>query len=112
MLEIIARLFFVFLAILGAVEIIRSFISWSLRTPHHKGKLYLVLSIEGHDEEAEMLLESGIEKLKWVHGEEKMLICLDRGMDEETRKICAIIAHRNPGVVVCKPEELVNILEQ
>ncbi|NLG93332.1 MAG: hypothetical protein GX485_07250 [Clostridiales bacterium] len=112
MLEIIAKLFFVFLAILGAVEIIRSFISWTLRPQHHAGKLYLVLPIEGHDEEAEMLLESSIEKLKWIRGEEKMLICLDRGMDEETRKICGIIAHRNPGVVVCKPEELANILEQ
>ncbi|MCY1714204.1 hypothetical protein [Caproiciproducens galactitolivorans] len=112
MLEIIGKLFFVFLAILGAVEIVRSFIAWLLRPTHHAGKLYLVIPIEGHDEEAEMLLESGIEKLKWIRGEEKTLVCLDKGMDEETGKVCGIIANRNPGVVICKPEELANILAE
>lgn len=111
MLEILPRIFFVLLAIIGAVEIVRNIIFWMLR-PARPGKLYLVVSVEGHDEGAEMMLESAIERLKWIRGEEKRLICLDKGMDEETNVVCRIISNRNPGVEVCKPEELPDILSQ
>lgn len=111
MLEILPRILFVLLAIIGAVEIVRIIIFWMLR-PSRPGKLYLVVSVEGHDEGAEMMLESAIERLKWIRGEEKRLICLDKGMDEETNVVCRIISNRNPGVEVCKPEELPDILSQ
>ena len=111
MLEILAKIAFVLLAIIGAAEIVRNIIFWMLR-PSRPGKLYLVVSLEGHDEGAEMLLESAIERLKWIRGDEKMLICLDNGMDEETNVVCRIISNRNPGVEVCTPEELPDILCQ
>jgi len=111
MLEILPRIFFVLLAIIGAVEIVRNIIFWMLR-PSRPGKLYLVVSVEGHDEGAEMMLESAIERLKWIRGEEKKLICLDKGMDKETDMVCRIISNRNPGVEVCTQEELPDILSQ
>ena len=110
MLEIIAKTIFVLLAIIGISEIFRVFLFWMLQS-HNRGKLYLIVSIQGHDESAEVSMESAIERLKWIHGEEKKLICLDLGMDEETMLVCKIIAHQNPGVEVCTPEELSEILE-
>lgn len=111
MLEIIAKTIFVLLAIVGIAEIFRTILVWMLQSPNH-GKLYLIISIHGHDEGAEVILESAIERLKWIRGEEKKLICLDQGMDVETRVICKIISNQNPGVEVCTPEELASILNQ
>ena len=111
MLEIIAKTIFVLLAIVGISEIFRAFLFWMLKS-HNRGKLYLIVSIHGHDESAEVSMESAIERLKWIRGEEKRLICLDKGMDDETRVICKIIAHQNPGVEVCTPQKLSEILDQ
>lgn len=111
MLEIIAKIIFVLLAIVGIADIFRTFIFWLLRTDNH-GKLYLVISIHGHDEGAEIILSNGIERLKWINGEDKKLICLDKGMDEETRKVCGIISAQNSGVEICTPQELPDILNQ
>lgn len=109
MLEIIAKTIFVLLTIVGISEIFRVFLFWMLKS-HNRGKLYLIVSFHGHDESAEVSMESAIERLKWIRGEDKKLICVDRGMDDETSMVCKIIAHQNPGVEVCTPEELPQIL--
>ncbi len=111
MLEIIGKTIFVLLAIVGITDIFRTLLFWMLQS-HNRGKLYLIISIHGHEEGAEVILESAIERLKWIRGEEKMLICLDQGMDAETRVVCKIISKQNPGVEVCTPEELPDILNQ
>ncbi len=111
MLEIIAKIIFVLLSIVGIAEIFRIFMFWLLRSDNH-GKLYLIISIHGHDEGAEITLSSAIERLKWIKGEDKKIICLNKGMDEETRKVCGIISAQNPGMEVCTPEELPDILNQ
>jgi hypothetical protein len=111
MLEIIAKIIFALLAIVGIADIFRTFIFWLLQS-NSQGKLYLIVSINGHEERAELILTSAIERLKWMKGKEKKLICLNKGMDEETKKVCGIISAQNPGVEICTPEELPNILDQ
>ena len=93
----------ILLAIVGLTEIFRLLSFRFLRT-RNRGTLYWVISFSGHDEEAELALKNALEHLRWL--------CVDRGMDEETRKVCRIISSENLDVHICKPEELAEILEQ
>ncbi len=110
MLETISTISFVLLAVVGAADLVRFLIYRTLRSKN-PGKLYLILTISGHEEGAEVMLTSAIERLKWISGEEKKLICIDDGMDEETRKVCGIISAQNPGVEICTPQELAELLD-
>ena len=89
----------ILLAIVGLTEIFRLLSFRFLRT-RNRGTLYWVISFSGHDEEAELALKNAL------------VLCVDRGMDEETRKVCRIISSENLDVHICKPEELAEILEQ
>ncbi len=111
MLETVATIAFVLLAVAGAADLVRYLAHWMLKSDN-PGKLYLVVPIKGHEEGAEMMLTSAIERLQWIAGEDKKVICMDCGMDEETRKVCRIIAAQNAGVEVCTAEELSEILGQ
>ena len=111
MLETVSTISFVLLAVVGAADLVRYLIYHMLNSNNH-GKLYLILTMQGHEEGAEIMLTSAIERLKWIAGEDKKVICVDFGMDEETGKICRIISAQNPGVEVCTPEELAELLEQ
>lgn len=102
----------ILLAIVGLTEIFRLLSFRFLRT-RNRGTLYWVISFSGHDEEAELALKNALEHLRWLDStQEKWVLCVDRGMDEETRKVCRIISSENLDVHICKPEELAEILEQ
>lgn len=109
MLETMATVAFVILAVAGAADLVRYLAHWLLKTDN-PGKLYLVVPIQGHEEKAEMMLTSAIERLQWIAGEDKKVICIDYGMDEETNKVCRIIAAQNPGLEICTPDELPEML--
>jgi hypothetical protein len=109
MLETVSTISFVLLAVVGAADLVRFLMNRMLRT-NNQGRLYLILTIHGHEEGAEIMLTSAIERLKWIAGEDKKVICVDCGMDEETRKICRIISAQNHGVEICTPDELAELL--
>lgn len=109
MLETVSTISFVLLAVVGAADLVRYVIYRLLRTKN-SGRLYLILTLHGHEEGAEIMLASAIERLSWITGENKKVICVDCGMDEETRKVCGIISARNPGVEICTPDELAELL--
>jgi hypothetical protein len=111
MLETVSTISFVLLAVVGTADLVR-FLFYRMLKSNNMGKLYLVLSIRGHEEGAEVMLTSAIERLKWMKGEDTKLICVDYDMDEETRKVCGIICAQNPGIEVCTPEELPDLLKQ
>lgn len=92
MLVFLGKVCLSLLLILGAVEAIRVFLRVLLRTGK-VGKIYFILTFRGHEEEAELALRSAAQKLKWLGGtDEKHILCLDCGMDEETREICERLA--------------------
>ncbi len=111
MLETLATIAFVLLAVAGAADLVRFLAHWLLKTDN-TGKLCLVVPIKGHEERAEMMLTGAIERLDWIGGNDHEVICIDYGMDEETNKVCRIIAAQNPCVTICTPEELPEILGQ
>lgn len=106
------KVILVLLAIVGVMELFRSFFFWLLRTKN-SGKIYWVLSFKGHDEEAEIALKNAVEKLRWFGGtQEKEVICIDRGMDEETKEVCMIVCEETPGMELVQPEEAAERLAQ
>ena len=94
MLVLLEKLCLSLLLILGAVEAIRMLLRALLRTKR-AGKIYLLLTFRGHGGEAELALRDAVQKLKWLGGrEEKQILCLDCGMDEETREVCERMAEQ------------------
>lgn len=102
----------VLLAIIGLTEVFR-LLSFRLLRAKNRGKLYWVLPFQGHEEEAELSLKNAMEHLRWLDSmQEKEVLCMDCGMDAETREICRIMSRENPEISVCTPEEVVKILGQ
>lgn len=108
-MEIIFKIIFVLFAVLGIVEAFRVFLFWLLKTDH-PGKLYLVISMSGHDEDAELVLRSACERVRWIPDNQTELIVIDRGMDEETRKICEMACDDLPEIHFCRPNEVLQII--
>lgn len=108
MFELIMKAVFVLFAVLGMAEALRLFLFWLLKSKN-PGRLYLVLSMRGHDEEAELALRSASERVKWMSGGAELLL-VDRGMDEETRKICDLASEEMPELRLCRPDEVEKII--
>lgn len=111
MFDLIMKVVFVLLAVIGMAELFRIFLFRLLKT-RNPGTLYLVISFCGHDEEAELALRSAAERLKWSGHGQARLLCVDRGMDEETRKLCELVCEENPEIIFCSDGELGKILAQ
>ncbi len=111
MLNLIAKVVFALFAVLGLVEMFRRFLFWLLRTKN-PGKFYLIVSIRGHEEEAELILRSACERLKWLPDRHAEMILVDSGMDQETRKICEMACCDLPEIHFCRPDEMNWLLSQ
>ena len=103
--EMIFKCVFAVLAVIGAAEVFRMILLRVLKTDR-PGKLLLTLSFSGHDEQAELRLRSALERAAWTAGGAQV-VCIDRGMDEETRRLCEIVCADNPGIIFCTPEDFV-----
>ncbi|HEX3016365.1 MAG TPA: hypothetical protein VHP31_00730 [Caproicibacter sp.] len=103
MLEIIFKSLFAILAIIGAVEIIRLILFRILKTDN-PGKFMLLVSFSGHDEKAEYSLRSAMERARWM-SDDVQVVCMDRGMDYDTRQVCEMVCADNPEIILCTPDE-------
>ncbi len=105
------KLIFALLAIIGIAEVGRWLWLWLLKSKK-KGKIYFVFSFHGHEKEAEVALRGAVHRLRMYGGtEEKKVLCLDRGMDEETKRVCKLTARDTQMVEICSEEELANLLK-
>lgn len=112
MLDIISKIFIVLFVIIGLTEFCRVLIMW-LYKPRHAKKLTMIVTMGGHEEDAEFIMKSAVEKLRWMGGpEQKQLICLDIGMDDETKEVCQMICSRYPFVEICNVDQLTAQVEQ
>ena len=110
MLAIICNAICIFLLIVGAVELIRILILSFLNVNSEQDSAFLVIP-KGDHEEAEYLLRNAITRAKWIEfNNDQKIICLDCGMDEETRKICESICADYEFMQICKPYELYDVL--
>ena len=109
MIEILFKIVFVLFAVLGMVEAFRVFLFWLLKT-ENPGKFYLVLFMSGHDENAELVLRSACERIRWIPDSRVELVVVDCGMDEETKEICETICADLPEIHLCSQGEVGKIL--
>ena len=119
----IGKILFVLLAIWGLVSLGHTVVRWMLRSVSQKERdFFLVVCVQGHDEEIEYLLR---QLLSHYQGDRiplgrYQILCLDRGMDSETRTICEKMAKQYPMIrivegilpkeisaIVCKEEKKV-----
>ncbi|MDR0404580.1 MAG: hypothetical protein LBH37_02105 [Oscillospiraceae bacterium] len=111
MLGIFCSVFIVILAIIGLIEIFRILVLIAFRAKD-ESSLIILVPISGHNEKAEFLLRSAVAKLKWLGtiGKQR-IICVDNGMDQQTRKICEIIKQEYEFVEICFSNEFEKILK-
>ena len=111
MLETIGSILVVLLAVVGAAQICRTLAQLVLRTKGDNNAM-MIVPISGHNEEAELLLRSAAARIQWQQGRQlQQVICLDCGMDEETREVCTRISEDYPFMEVCSVQELQARLE-
>jgi hypothetical protein len=108
MLEWFGNIVVVLLGLIGVTELVRLIVFWML-SPGRGEKMLIVVPVTGHDEEAEFVLRSAAQRAKWMGGkDEKRVLCVDCGMDEETRRICETICREYRFMEIVAPEELEN----
>lgn len=107
MLEFFFGILVIFLLILTFIEI---FIVMSASTLNTNEKLSIMLiPINGHNEQAEFILMNTIINLRFFKSyKDTIIVCLDLGMDKETRQICNIISSKYNYVYVLTPEEFLD----
>lgn len=75
-------------AVIGVVAFVRE-LTYFLFRNKSDNTVMLVTPVRGKCEDAEYMLRSAAAKIKWVsRGRYDYVICLDCGMDEETKRIC------------------------
>ncbi len=82
---------FVMLSILGLVTVVKKIVLWALRCD--EGNIITVIPIEGHCESIEYRIRCAYERANWSAANSR-IICLDKGMDKETREICHKVCER------------------
>lgn len=102
----------IILATIGLVEIVRAIVFMLFKT-REENEIMILVPIYGHNEEAEILLRSAATRVSWFSGLKKQkVVCLDLGMDSETRKICDIISTEYEFMEVYDSEQFEKILKE
>lgn len=88
MLSALLDIIFIFLSVMGLVELIRIIVCRLFTTKNDKS-IVITVYIQNNPTEAEALLRSAAAKAMWVYsGAIQKVVCLDCSSDEETSKIC------------------------
>ena len=96
MLTALRDIIFIFLSLLGLIDLFRIIVCHLFKTKSDK-KLIILVPIRSNSGDAEILLRSAAAKAMWVYcGSIERVICLDCGADEETKKICRRICDEYP----------------
>lgn len=89
--NIILTSIYVLFIILGISSFIKTVILMSLKTDDDY-KTTVIIPIKGHEEKIEFIIRSEAAKMKWNDiSDDLHLVCLDCGMDSETRRICSLM---------------------
>lgn len=93
------------LCMLGMLALLDGVTGWLL-SPEREDTLLVLVPVRGHREDAELLLRSAVHRVQRMGGrDEKILLCVDCGMDEETRCICRSLCEEE-GAELINPERI------
>lgn len=97
MLQIIFSVIALFLFVLGCVELLR-LITLAMYKTKDDDNIMLFVMLGQDSDDVEFLLRSAISKSRWMGLDYKRIICIDCGMERESRKICEIIIKDYPAI--------------
>ncbi len=104
--NIIVQGIIIVLCAIGVTEIIRSVILWLLRIKTKGDYCYIVLPLDKTCTDAENRIRAAAAQIKWSDsGGAQTIICLDCGMDEETRAVCEKTAADYDMIAILTREE-------
>lgn len=108
MVEVLLKGSVMCLATIGFVELIRICILILTETKSQRYSA-IIVPIYGHDEDVEIHLRSLIAAIRWSDScKIEQLICLDCGMDNETRIICDRLHNEYDFLQIYTPQEYLN----
>ena len=98
------------LAVVGLIEIFRAI---SLFFLDRKNSSITLIPVCGHVEDIEMVLRNAMSSAQWmgIRGAQR-IICLDLGVDEETRDICEVFRDEYELVELYSLEEFSAVMQQ
>lgn len=95
----------VVLAVIGIIEIVREIIKFA-SAPKNTDSV-LILPFSGHIEDIEFIVRTvAVNSHCKKGGENTTVICLDKGMDEETKKLCECVCGDYDFVFLSEENEL------
>lgn len=87
-MNVVSAVFLVVFAVIGICAFVREFTIFLFRSRKNNTVMF-VAPVSGKCENAEYILRSAAAKVKWIsRGRNDCVICLDCGMDDETKRIC------------------------
>ncbi|MBQ9082871.1 MAG: hypothetical protein IJY28_05160 [Clostridia bacterium] len=92
------------LCIAGMTWILQLVCDWLL-SPEEDTPMIMLVPIQGHCEDAEMVLRSAVHRIRQMGDGTHILLCVDCGMDAETRVICSRIC-MDEAVPLIEPERI------
>ena len=103
----------ILLCLLASVGVVQA-LSWlicALGRPKQTGRAYQVIPLEREPGPLEEQLRYEIHLLRWGTAcRPEPLVLLDTGLSDEARQVCRNLLGSGSGVVVCRPEELAELI--
>ena len=106
MTEIIMGTLVAFFVIIGVTEFFHTMGDFLFKPP--SGRVRFFVTSCGHDEQLEYMIRSVAHRApSFLPADRKpLIIVVDNGMDEETKKICSLLSEELGCVEICRSEEL------
>ena len=98
----------IFLAIVGVCAICRGISGLMYRSD--SSQLVVLDPMSGRREDAEFVLRNAVRRVRF-YGTASRVICVDSGMDSETRRVCELVSADYPFVSICTREQLADIVK-
>lgn len=106
-MEIFLAIVVLFFALWGLSDCLRAVAVRAL-VPKDKRRRYIVPIC---DTAGYFDLMAELELIRWRNEKHAVVLAVDTGMDAQTSELCAKAAEENPCILLCKPEELVYIIQ-
>ena len=104
-MNVLLAIFCTVLMVLGAAELVRLLAFW-WHKPLTETNCSVVVIPEG-PEDCEYAVRTAAERLRWLGGEDRRLICVNRNDDPEVERICRYLLLQYPYLRLSKTEDLV-----
>ncbi len=106
-MQIISAVILVVLAVIGAASVIRA-ASKKLYSTKMTQEVYLVVPMKADAQSAEQTLRTVAQQLDEGFYKAARAVCLDCGMDEETKEICQKFSRGYPRILHMTPQEFLD----